>query len=84
MPLPDTAAKFAEALNAPEKFGTGGLVEAVLKLVREATSLDIVKADIKVDMLSPHFFMNFRVVDDVGQELASGRDLVALRASVGQ
>jgi ATP-dependent helicase HrpA len=83
VPLPDTAAKFAEALNAPEKFGTGGLVEAVLKLVREATSLDIVKADIKVDMLSPHFFMNFRVVDEHGRQLGHGRNLGALKAELG-
>jgi ATP-dependent helicase HrpA len=83
VPLPDTAAKFAEALNAPEKFGTGGLVEAVIKLVREATSLDIVKADIKVDMLSPHFFMNFRVVDEHGRQLGHGRNLGALKAELG-
>jgi ATP-dependent helicase HrpA len=83
VPLPDTAAKFAEALNAPEKFGTGGLVEAVLKLVREATSLDIVKADIKVDMLTPHFFMNFRVVDEHGRQLGQGRNLGALKAELG-
>ncbi|WP_232459984.1 ATP-dependent RNA helicase HrpA [Curvibacter sp. AEP1-3] len=83
VPLPDTAAKFAEALNAPEKFGSGGLVEAVLKLVREATSLDIVKADIKVDMLSPHFFMNFRVVDEHGRQLGHGRNLGALKAELG-
>ncbi|NBX22330.1 MAG: DUF3418 domain-containing protein, partial [Betaproteobacteria bacterium] len=83
VPLPDTAAKFAEVLNAPEKFGTGGLVEAVLKLVREATSLDIVKADIKVDMLSPHFFMNFRVVDEHGRQLGHGRNLGALKAELG-
>ncbi len=83
VPLPDTAAKFAEALNAPEKFGTGGLVEAVLKLVREATSLDIVKADIKVDMLSPHFFMNFRVVDEHGRQMGHGRNLGALKAELG-
>ncbi len=83
VPLPDTASKFAEVLNAPEKFGTGGLVEAVLKLVREATSLDIVKADIKVDMLSPHFFMNFRVVDEHGRQLGHGRNLGALKAELG-
>ncbi len=83
VPLPDTAAKFSEALNAPEKFGSGGLVEAVLKLVREATSLDIVKADIKVDMLSPHFFMNFRVVDEHGRQLGHGRNLGALKAELG-
>jgi ATP-dependent helicase HrpA len=83
VPLPDTATKFAEALNAPEKFGSGGLVEAVLKLVRDATSLDIVKADIKVDMLSPHFFMNFRVVDEHGRQLGQGRNLGALKAELG-
>ena len=84
VPLPDTAAKFAEALNAPEKFGTGSLVDAVLKLVRAATSLDIVKADIKVDMLVPHFFMNFRVVDEHGRQLGQGRNLGALKAEWGK
>ncbi|MBC7917867.1 MAG: ATP-dependent RNA helicase HrpA [Rhodoferax sp.] len=83
VPLPDTATKFAEALNAPEKFGSGGLVDALLKLVREATSVDVVKADIKVDMLSPHFFMNFRVVDEHGRQLGHGRNLGALKAELG-
>ena len=83
VPLPDTATKFAEALNAPEKFGAGGLVDAILKLVRDATSLDIVKADIKVDMLSPHFFMNFRVVDEHGRQMGQGRNLGALKAELG-
>jgi ATP-dependent helicase HrpA len=83
VPLPDTAAKFAEALNAPERFGHGGLIDAVLKLVREATSLDIVRADIKADMLTPHFFMNFRVVDEHGRQLGHGRNLGALKAELG-
>jgi ATP-dependent helicase HrpA len=84
VPLPDTAQKFADALNAPEKFGAGSLVDAVLKLVREATSLDIVKADIKVDMLTPHFFMNFRVVDEHGRQMGQGRNLAALKAELGK
>lgn len=83
VPLPETATKFAEALNAPEKFGSGGLVDALLKLVRDATSVDVVKADIKVDMLSPHFFMNFRVVDEHGRQLGHGRNLGALKAELG-
>jgi ATP-dependent helicase HrpA len=84
VPLPDTATKFAEALNAPEKFGAGSLVDAVLKLVREATSLDIVRADIKVDMLTPHYFMNFRVVDEHGRQLGQGRNLSALKSEWGK
>ena len=83
VPLPDTASKFAEALNAPERFGQGGLIDAVLKLVREATSLDIARADIKADMLTPHFFMNFRVVDEHGRQLGHGRNLGALKAELG-
>ena len=83
VPLPDTASKMAAALNAPEVFGQGSLIDAVLKLVRAATSIDVVRADIKADMLSPHFFMNFRVVDEHGRQLGTGRNLGALKAELG-
>ena len=83
LPLPDSASKMAQALNEPELFGHGSLVDAVLKLVRLATSLDVVRADIKVDMLSPHFFMNFRVVDEHGRQLGHGRNLGALKSELG-
>ena len=46
--------------------------------------MDIVKADIKVDMLTPHFFMNFRVVDEHGRQLGQGRNLGALKAELGK
>jgi len=84
VPLPETATKFADVLNAPERFGAGGLVDALLKLVRDATAVDVVKADIKVDMLTPHFFMNFRVVDEHGRVLGHGRNLGALKAEWGK
>ena len=83
VPLPDTATKMSEVLNASEVFGHGSLLDVVLKLVRLATSLDVVRADIKVDMLSPHFFMNFRVVDEHGRQLGTGRNLGALKAELG-
>jgi ATP-dependent helicase HrpA len=83
VPLPETAARMAEVLNAPERFGAVGLVDALLKLVREATSLDIVRADIKADMLPAHFFMNIRVVDEHGRQLGQGRNLGALKAQWG-
>jgi ATP-dependent helicase HrpA len=73
----------AEVLNAAERFGAGGLVDALLKLVREATALDIVRADIKVDMLPAHFFMNIRVIDEHGRQLGQGRNLGALKAQWG-
>ncbi|MBA3058640.1 ATP-dependent RNA helicase HrpA, partial [Rhodoferax sp.] len=83
VPLPDSASKMAEALNVPEMFGHGSLLDAVLKLVRQATSIDVVRADIKADMLSAHFFMNFRVVDEHGRQLGTGRNLGALKAELG-
>ena len=84
VPLPDTAARFAETLNELPRFGAGSLTDAVLKLVRDATSLDIVRADIKVDMLSPHFFMNLRLVDEHGRQLAQGRNLGAIKGEWGK
>ena len=84
VPLPETAQKFADQLNAPEKFGTGSLTDAVLKLVKDATSLNLVRADIKVDMVPPHYFMNFRVVDEHGRQLGQGRNIGALKAEWGK
>ncbi|HOE42477.1 MAG TPA: ATP-dependent RNA helicase HrpA [Rhodoferax sp.] len=83
VPLPESARKMAEQLNEPALFGHGSLVEAVLKLVRLATAVDVARADIKVDMLQPHFFMNLRVVDEHGRQLGAGRNLGALRADLG-
>ena len=83
VPLPDTATKMAEALSVPEVFGHGSLLDAVLKRVRLATSLDVVRTDLKLEMLSPHFFMNFCVLDEHGRQLGSGRNLAALKAELG-
>ena len=83
VPLPDTATRMAEQLNAPEMFGSGSLLDAVLKWVRDATSLDIKRGDLKLDMLPPHLFMNFRVLDEHGRQLGTGRNLGALKGELG-
>ncbi|EER60058.1 ATP-dependent helicase HrpA [Acidovorax delafieldii 2AN] len=83
VPLPDSATRLAELLGAPERFGTGSLTDVLLKQVRDETSLDVKRADFKLDMLSPHLFMNFRVVDEHGRQLGHGRNLGALKAEWG-
>ena len=83
VPLPDTAARMAAELMEAEKFGAGSLTDAVLKWVRDATSLDIKRGDLKLDMLPPHLFMNFRVVDEHGRQLGAGRNLGALKGDLG-
>ncbi|GLS12864.1 ATP-dependent RNA helicase HrpA [Hydrogenophaga electricum] len=83
VPLPATAEKMTEALCQPEVFGHGSLMDALLKLVREATQLPVQRNDIKVDMLPAHHFMHLRVVDEHGRQLGQGRNLGALKAELG-
>ena len=83
VPLPETAGRMAAELLQPEKWGTGSLTDAVLKWVRDATSLDIKRNDMKLDMLPPHLFMNFRVLDEHGRQLGTGRNLGALKGELG-
>ncbi|GAB3489058.1 ATP-dependent RNA helicase HrpA [Curvibacter fontanus] len=83
VPLPESAARLAETLGTPEAFGRGGLTDALLRLVRDITSLDVKRADFKFDMLAPHLFMNFRVVDEHGRQMGTGRNLGALKAELG-
>jgi ATP-dependent helicase HrpA len=83
VPLPESASVFAEQLADPVAWARGPLTDAVLKLVRDRTSLDVKRADFKLDMLPPHLFMNFRVVDEHGRQLGTGRNLPALKAELG-
>ncbi len=79
VPLPDYAAEFC----ATAPFGQGGLLDALLKAVRERTQLAVQRNDFKLDQLQPHLFMNFRVVDEHGRQLGMGRDLAGLKAELG-
>ncbi len=83
VPLPDTATRMADLLKVAEVFGTGSLTDAVLKLVRDATAVDVKRGDLKLDMLPLHLFMNFRVVDEHGRQLGTGRSLAALKGELG-
>ena len=79
VPLPD----YAEAFVTTAEFAQGGLMDVLLKAVRDKTQLDVKRADFKLDMLSPHLFMNYRVVDEHGRQLGMGRNLPALKAELG-
>ena len=79
VPLPESAARLAAELP----FAQGGLVDVLLKAVRDQTGIDVKKADFKLDMLSPHLFMNLQVVDEHGRQRGMGRNLGALKAELG-
>lgn len=83
VPLPESAARLNETLGTPEAFGHGSLTDALLKQVRDITSLQVLRTDFKLDMLPAHLFMNFVVVDEHGRQLGAGRNLAALKAELG-
>ncbi|MBI5279588.1 MAG: ATP-dependent RNA helicase HrpA [Burkholderiales bacterium] len=83
VPLPESAARLAEELCRDDNWANGSLTDALLKRVRDATSLDVKRADFKLDMVPAHLFMNFRVVDEHGRQLGMGRNLGALKAELG-
>ncbi len=83
VPLPESAARLAGELVQQERWAHGSLTDVLLKMVREQTSLDVKRTDFKLDMVPAHLFMNFRVVDEHGRQLAMGRNLGALKAELG-
>ena len=83
VPLPESATRLAALLATPDRMARTGLLDALLKQVRDETSLDVKRADFKLDMVPAHLFMSLRVVDEHGRQLGQGRNLGALKAEWG-
>jgi ATP-dependent helicase HrpA len=90
VPLPEYAAGFVERHDGRIGSGRGelargasGLVEAVMADVREQTQVALKSTDFKLETLPAHLFMNFKVVDEHGRQLAMGRNLAQLRGELG-
>lgn len=82
VPLPEFAAGFVERHSGP-RFGAGGLLESLIADIREQTQVAMKQSDFKLETLTPHLFMNFKVIDEHGRQLAMGRNLSQLRAELG-
>ncbi|MHB1215638.1 MAG: ATP-dependent RNA helicase HrpA [Thiobacillus sp.] len=78
IPLPDTVTAFLSVATPGEQT----LHEALAAFIRKKTGADIYPGDWAGE-LPAHLMMNLSVIDDSGQELASGRDLAALRQQLG-
>ena len=83
VPLPDWAEKFSASVLQEDRFGSGSLLDVLVKAVRESTQVEVKRGDFKLESLSPHLFMNFRVVDEHGRQLAMARNLAALKSELG-
>ena len=78
IPLPDTVTAFLSEAKPGERL----LTEALGATIRKKTGADI-RAEDWSGELPLHLRMNLVIVDDSGQELASGRDLNGLRQQLG-
>ncbi len=78
IPLPDAVTAFLSEAKPGERI----LTEALGTFIRKKTGADI-RAEDWSGELPPHLRMNLVVIDDSGQELASGRDLNGLRQQLG-
>ena len=83
VPLPQSAQALFDELGQDDVFGVGSLMAALLKRVKARVDLDLKPTDFKADMLSPHFWCHFVVVDEHGRQLAQGRNLGSLKAQLG-
>ncbi|MBV8465086.1 MAG: DUF3418 domain-containing protein, partial [Burkholderiales bacterium] len=82
VPVPEFVTKMMSELDRADRFAPllPQLAHAVGRGVGHPVSVD----EFDPDDLPLHLRMNVRVVDDAGQELAAGRDLVALRGQLGE
>ena len=79
VPVPQVVTASMEILDPESGPLTDALSQALFKKIGVEVPLDAWD----VADLPPHLLMNFSVVDEKGQEIASGRDLPALRNQLG-
>jgi len=80
VPLPDYAAGFCERHARV----AGDLLDTIIADIRERLGLQVQPGDFKLETLAAHHWMNYKVIDEHGRQLAMGRNLAAMRAELGQ
>jgi ATP-dependent helicase HrpA len=86
VPVPEHVTAFLTECDRREARGERreAFADAIRSFVQRAAGVPVDRDAIAAIDYPPHLRMNFRVVDDAGRELATGRDLVALKAQLGQ
>ncbi len=67
-----------------EGSATGSMADAVARYASRAAGTPLARDDAAAIDFPPHLRCNYRVVDESGRELATGRDLAALKAQLGE
>lgn len=79
VPLPTWAKAFAEHYDEPK----GNFYEAIIKKARADFRLDIKKSDFKLELVAPHLFINYKIVDEHGRQIGMSRNLSQLKSEFG-
>ena len=75
VPVPNFVDACLQVMGASDE----SLLEALQKQLLRMSGVKITRADWDMNKLTPHMFMNFKVVDDKGHCVAMGRDLLQLQ-----
>lgn len=80
VPVPDFVTAFLSAVPAYAE----PLLPALATYIEKRSGQKVDASEFDLKDLPAHCFINYRVVDDAGRELASGRNLVELQRQLGQ
>ena len=83
VPLPEFTQEFIDWANAERKTGQVPLVDTIIEYVRLKTMQQLKTSDFKLETLSPHSFMNFKLLDEYGRQVEMSRNLALLRQHFG-
>ncbi|SMC25885.1 ATP-dependent helicase HrpA [Andreprevotia lacus DSM 23236] len=81
VPVPEFATRMLTDLDSADR--EAPLLPQLAQAVTRGAGQPVSADDFDASDLPQHLLMNFRIVDDGRQELASGRDLIAIRAQLG-
>ncbi|AXF86064.1 hypothetical protein DTO96_101805 [Ephemeroptericola cinctiostellae] len=83
VPLPDYVQDFVAWAVEEQRMGEQALLDALIIHVRLRTGQQLKTTDFKLETLSTHASMNFKLVDEYGRQLEMTRDLSLLRTHFG-
>jgi len=86
VPLPDYAAQFCVRQDRSQPTLADRrtrLIQALIQDISEQTGMTVRRDDFRFDGMPAHCWMNFRLVDAHGRQLAEGRDLERLCQDLG-
>jgi ATP-dependent helicase HrpA len=76
--------EFVDAFLVANETRDAPLAQAIARYARRELNLTIPLDAFRSEMLSAHLSMHFRIVDEHGRQLGTGRNLAQLRAELGQ